>query len=195
MGQVISGMSMSLDGYVTGPRDSRKAPLGEGGEVLHEWIFGARSAADGALLDEMIAGVGAIVMGRRSYDFCEGEGGWGNGGPAGQTPCFVLTHVPPSPDKVVAPQVFTFVTDGIGSAIEHAQAVAGDKTVGLHGSTAVQQGLLAGLVDEVMVTLVPVLLGGGVRLFDHLDEHQIRLERTELIETPAATHLRFRVLK
>jgi len=193
MGRVISSMSMSLDGYVTGPRDSREEPLGEDGQVLHEWIWEARTAADSDVLDELVDGTGAVVMGRRSYDFCEGEGGWGDGGPAGQTPCFVLTHEPPQ--HVVAPAVFTFVAGGIADAIEQAQTVAGGKYVALHGSTAFQQALLAGLVDEVQIHLVPVLLGGGVRLFDHLSEQQIRLERTRVVETPAATHLRFRVLK
>src|SRR5690242_13057057 len=193
MGTVASAMSMSLDGYVTGPHDSRKNPLGEGGMVLHEWIWARTStAADQAVLQEMSDGVGAILMGSRSYDFCVGEGGWGDGGPAGQVPCFVMTHNPPAE----APAVFTFVTDGIESAIKQAKAVAGDKTVGLHGATAPQQALAAGLLDEIHVHLVPVLLGGGVRLFDLLGGGPITLDRTRVVEAGSGvTHLRYQVVR
>lgn len=192
MGTVASAMSMSLDGYVTGPHDSREKPFGEGGEVLHHWLGPAATPADRAVLQEMVDGVGSIVMGRRSYDFCVGEGRWGDGGPAGDAPCFVLTHQPPDPDGV--PKVFTFVTDGIRSAIAQAQQAAGDRTVGLHGATAAQQALAAGLLDEIHVHLVPVLLGGGVRLFDLLGADQVHLERDRVVEAGSGvTHLRFRV--
>lgn len=192
MGKVASSMSMSLDGFVTGPRDSRQFPLGEGGEVLHHWLGPTATPADRAVLQEMLDGAGSIVMGRRSYDFCVGEGGWGDGGPVGQTPCFVLTHQPPDPTAV--PKVFTFVTDGIGSAIAQAKEAAGDRTVGIHGATAAQQALAAGLLDEIQVHLVPVLLGGGVRLFDLLGAHQVQLERDRVVEAGSGvTHLRFRV--
>jgi dihydrofolate reductase len=190
MGKVAVSISMSLDGFVTGPRDSRQYPLGEGGEVLHDWIFRTATAADHAVLQEMVDGCGAILMGRRSYDFCVGEGGWGDGGPAGQVPCFVLTHNPPAE----APDVFTFVTDGIESAISQAQAVAGEKTVGLHGSTAAQQALAVGLLDEIQIHLAPVLLGGGIRLFDLFDGAPIELRRDRVVEAGSGvTHLRYEV--
>ncbi|MGI5228775.1 dihydrofolate reductase family protein [Actinoallomurus sp. CA-142502] len=192
MGNVASSMSMSLDGFVTGPHDSRERPLGEGGEVLHDWLGPAGTPADQAVLQEMVDGAGAIVMGRRSYDFCVGEGGWGEGGPAGDVPCFVLTHHAPDPAGV--PPVFTFVTDGIKSAIAQAQAAAGDRTVGLHGATAAQQALEAGLLDEIQVHLVPVLLGGGVRLFDLLGAGPVELTRDRVIDAGSGvTHLRYRV--
>ncbi|MFK4089021.1 dihydrofolate reductase family protein [Kribbella sp. NPDC020789] len=190
MGKVASAMSMSLDGFVTGPHDSRKNPLGEGGLVLHDWLGPTATAADRAVLQEMVDGVGAILMGRRSYDFCVGDGGWGDGGPAGQIPCFVLTHNPPAE----APAVFTFVTDGIESAVKQAKAVAGDNTVGIHGATAAQQALAAGLLDEIHVHLVPVLLGGGVRLFDLLGSGPITLTRNRVVEAASGvTHLRYQV--
>jgi len=190
MGKVASAMSMSLDGFVTGPHDSRKNPLGEGGLVLHDWLGPTATAADRAVLQEMVDGVGAILMGRRSYDFCVGDGGWGDGGPAGQIPCFVLTHNPPAE----APAVFTFVTDGIESAVKQAKAVAGDNTVGIHGATAAQQALAADLLDEIHVHLVPVLLGGGVRLFDLLGSGPITLTRTRVVEAASGvTHLRYQV--
>jgi dihydrofolate reductase len=131
-------------------------------------------------------------MGRRSYDLCEGAGGWGDGGPLGQVPCFVLSHG--VPERVAAPSVFTFAADGIENAIERAKAAAGDKYVGLHGATTAQQCLRAGLLDEMQIDLVPILLGGGIRLFDHLGM-KIELERTRVIESPGVIHLRFRVLK
>jgi dihydrofolate reductase len=194
MTKVASSMSMSLDGYVTGPHDSRAQPLGEGGEVLHRWLGPTGTQADHAVLQEMVDGVGAILMGRRSYDFCVGDGGWGEGGPAGEAPCFVLTHHPPDPADV--PKVFTFVTDGIDSAIAQAKAAAGDGVVGLHGATAAQQALAAGVLDEIQVHLVPVLLGGGVRLFDLLGATPVDLVRDRVVEADSGvTHLRFRVVR
>jgi dihydrofolate reductase len=192
MSTVISGMSMSLDGFVTGPNDSREHPLGVGGEPLHDWLGPTSTPTDEAVLAEMVAGVGAIVMGRRSYDFCVGDGGWGDGGPAGKTPCFVLTHRPPA----TAPDVFTFVTGGIADVLAQASAVAGDAVVGLHGASTAQQALAAGLLDEIQVHLVPILLGGGVRLFDLLGAGPATLERTRLVEAGSGvTHLRYRVVK
>jgi dihydrofolate reductase len=194
MGTVASAMSMSLDGYVTGPHDSREYPLGVGGEVLHHWLGPTATPADRAVLQEMVDGVGAIIMGRRSYDFCVGDGGWGDGGPAGDAPCFVLTHQ--VPDLAGVPKVFTFVTDGIASAVAQAQAVAGDRTIGLHGATAAQQALAAGLLDEIQLHLVPVLLGGGVRLFDLLGSGPVELERDRVVEAGSGvTHLRYRVIR
>src|SRR4029453_5292100 len=189
-GKVISAMSMSLDGFVTGPDDSRERPLGVGGEPLNDWLMDP-SEADLRVLGDM-GGGGPIRMGRRSYDICEGDAAWGDGGPAGKTPCFVLSHS--VPDAITAPDVFTFVADGIESAIEQAKAAAGGKVGGLHGASAPQQALKAGLLDEIWVHLVPILLGDGVRLFALLGAGPVRLERTSVIESPKATHMRFRVV-
>ncbi len=193
MSTVISGISMSLDGFVTGPNVTREQQLGEGGDVLHRWVW-QPDPRDAELLASMVADVGAILMGRRSYDLAEGDGGWGDGGPAGSVPCFVLTHTPPDPATVRAPSVFTFVTDGIHSAIEQARAAAAGKVVGVHGASAAQQCLAAGLLDELLISLAPVLLGSGTRLFDHLGG-PIALEQTDVIATANATHLRFRVIR
>jgi dihydrofolate reductase len=189
MARVICDMSMSLDGYVTGPNDSRDNPFGDGGQTLHDWFSGAATDADRALLDDHLNGTGAIVMGRRSFDKNEGDGGWGDGGPHGDTPCFVLTHNPPDRRH---PPVYTFVTDGVAAAIEQAKGVAGEKAVALFGATAMQQALPLGLVDELCVHVVPVLIGGGTPLFATLAE-AIGLERTDVVATPGATHLRFTV--
>jgi dihydrofolate reductase len=193
MSKVISGISMSLDGFVTGPNVTREQQLGDGGDVLHRWLWQPDSQ-DSELLSGMRENVGSILMGRRSYDLAEGDGGWGDGGPAGPTPCFVLTHNPPAAETVRAPSVFTFVTDGIHRAVAQATAAAGDKVVGVHGASAAQQCLAAGLLDEILVSLAPVLLGSGTRLFEHLGG-QFELERTEVIATPNATHLRFSVIR
>jgi dihydrofolate reductase len=188
---VICDMSASLDGYVTGPNDSRENPFGDGAEMLHDWIFDAATDEDRAVLREMLDNVGAVVMGRTSFDKNEGDGGWGDGGPAGDTPCFVVTHRKPATSH---PPVYTFVTDGVASAIEQAKNAAAGKMVTLHGATVMQQALPLGLVDEIRVHVIPVLLGGGTPLFGRLDS-AISLERTQAVVTPAATHLTFRVAR
>ncbi|HEY1274070.1 MAG TPA: dihydrofolate reductase family protein [Thermoleophilaceae bacterium] len=191
MARVICDMSTSLDGYVTGPNDSREHPFGDGAEMLHDWIFDAATNEDRAILQDMLDNVGAIVMGRTSFDKNEGDGGWGDSGPVGDIPCFVVTHHMPARTH---PPLYTFVTDGVASAIEQAKHVAGDKVVGLHGATVMQQALPLGLVDEIRVHVIPVLLGGGTPLFSTLDS-AISLERTQARVTPAATHLGFRVVR
>jgi dihydrofolate reductase len=191
MTRVICDMSMSLDGYVTGPNDSRENPFGDGAEMLHYWIFDAATDEDRAVLQDMRDSVGAIVMGRTSFDKNEGDGGWDDGGPLGDTPCFVVTHHAPERSH---PSIYTFVTDGVATAIEQAKQTAGDKKVSLFGATVMQQALPLGLVDEIRVHVIPVLLGGGTPLFAALDS-TISLERTQVVATPAATHLRFRVVQ
>jgi len=191
MSIVISDMSMSLDGFVTGPDDSRENPFGTGAEGLHDWIFDQKTDADVAILEEAINSCGAIVMGRRSFDKNEGDGGWGDGGPLGDIPIFVVTHNPPTRPH---PPVYTFVTDGVASAIEQAKAAAGTKDVGLHGATTAQQALELGLLDEIQVHVMPLLLGAGTRLFDHFGG-PVKLERIRAVATPATTHLRFRVVR
>ncbi|MEO3802199.1 dihydrofolate reductase family protein [Nonomuraea sp. B1E8] len=193
MSKVVSGISMSLDGFVTGPNVTREQQLGDGGEVLHRWLH-EPDPRDIELLDGMREGAGALLMGRLSYDLAEGDGGWGDGGPAGPAPCFVLTHNPPAPETVRAPSVFTFVTDGVHSAVERAKAVAGDKVVAVHGASVAQQCLAAGLMDEIQIHLAPVLLGGGTRLFEHLGG-RFQLEHVAVIDSPNATHLRYRVVR
>ncbi|MDQ2662013.1 MAG: dihydrofolate reductase family protein [Actinomycetota bacterium] len=193
MSKVIAAISMSLDGFVTGPNVTREHQLGDGGDVLHQWLE-TPDPGDTALLERMAGGVGAVLMGRRSYDLAEGEGGWGDAGPVGPVPCFVLTHEAPEGETVRAPSVFTFVTDGIHSAVRQASAAAGEKVVAVHGGSAAQQCLAAGLMDEVQIHLAPVLLGAGTRLFEHLGG-RILLERIDAVATPNATHLRFSVVR
>jgi dihydrofolate reductase len=203
MGKVMSGLTMSLDGFIAAPNDGPENPLGEGGMRLFDWYSSgdteyvvpsggmafmvSKQSAD--LLRETFSSIGAIVTGRRTFDITNG---WGGKHPL-DAPVFVLTHnVPEGWDYEGSP--FTFVTDGVESAVEKAKAVAGDKNVAVGAASLAQQCLRAGILDEVHVDLVPVLLGGGVRFFDDLGE-QIELERTRLIEAPDVTHITFRVVK
>ena len=203
MGKVMSGLMMSLDGFIAAPNDGPENPLGEGGMRLFDWYSSGDteyvvpsgemtfkvSKQSAELLREVFSSLGAIVTGRRTFDITNG---WGGKHPL-DAPVFVLTHnVPEGWDYEGSP--FTFITDGVESAVEKAKAVAGDENVAVGAASLAQQCLRAGILDEVHVDLVPVLLGGGVRFFDDLGE-QIELERTRLIEAPDVTHITFRVVK
>ncbi len=191
MGLTICDMSVSLDGYVTGPNDSRENPFGDGAQDLHAWLRPTASDEDRAVLEGIVGSVGAIVMGRKSFEKNEGDGGWGEAGPMGDVPVFVLTHHLPTQSY---PAVFTFVSDGVANAIQQAREVAGDKDVHLFGATVMQQALPLGLVDELHLHVMPVLVGGGTPLFGHLGS-AIKLERVGAQLTPAATHLQYRILR
>lgn len=186
MGLVEASISMSLDGFITGP-DEPGAGLGSGGDVLHYW-FTKDPAGPDLLDDALFATAGAVVTSRKIYD---GMNGWGDTG-FYRMPVFVLTHRPR--DVVVkGDTTFTFVTGGIESAITQARAAAGEKNVHIMGGASIiQQALAAGLVDSLQLHLAPVVLTGGTRLFENLTE-PISLERTQIVESQHATHLRFRV--
>lgn len=192
MGKVILQMSMSLDGFITGPNDNVDNSMGEGGERLHDWMFDKSTSADQKIINEWHKNTGAVIMGRHSFDV--GVGPWDDNPPF-HASVFVLSHN--AQEKLVKKGGTTcfFVTDGIKSALEKAKKAAGDKQVILHGANIFQQYLSAGLVDELHIHLIPVLLGEGKRLFDQIDRKHIELERLKVIETPEATHLTFRVLK
>ncbi len=191
MAVVVADMSISLDGYVSGPNDSRENPFGDGAGMLHDWFGDAATDEDRAILRRLMDNVGAVVMGRSSFEKNEGDGGWGDAGPAGDVPCFVLTHHPSTRRHS---SVFTFVPDGVAVAIEQAQRVAGNKLVYLFGATVLQQALRVGLVDEIHLHVVATLIGGGTPLFGVLDQ-AIALERIDAVITPAATHVEYRVLR
>jgi dihydrofolate reductase len=208
-------ISTSLDGFVAGPNPSLEDPLGEGGERLHEWVFplaswrrphgleGGETNASSAVVDESLAATGAVVMGRRMFSGGEGpwendpnaDGWWGDNPPF-HVPVFVLTH---HPRETVAKQggtSYTFVTDGIDAALAQAREAAGDRDVFIGGgASVVQQYLRAGLLDELQINLAPLLLGGGTRLLDGVGPDDAKLERTRVVDAPAVTHLRYRVVK
>jgi dihydrofolate reductase len=204
MGKIRTGHSTSLDGFIAGPNDGPEAPMGEGGERLLAWYSGSDteyrlpgtemvfkvSPQSAELLSETRTTTGALVTGRRTFDLTHG---WGGSHPL-DVPVFVLTHTVPQ-EWVYEGSPFTFVTDGLESAVEQAKAVAGEKDVGVIGASLVQQCIRAGLLDEIHVDLVPVLLGGGVRLLDHLGAGPIELESTRVIEGAGVTHLTFRVVR
>ena len=195
MSKVVFDISMSLDGFMTASNQRPDEPLGHGGERLHAWAMGAVSGHDDRnreFLDEAISDLGASIAGRRTYD--DSLPWWGADGPSGpaRRPLFVVTHDEPteSPED----GVYTFVTDGIDSALEQARAAAGDKTVTIMGGASLgQQYIAAGLVDEISIHLVPVLFGSGTTMFEHLGNQHIQLEPVHILDTPAATHLRYRV--
>jgi len=191
MTKVIFDMSMSLDGFVKASNATPQQPLGEGGQRLHEWAFG-EDERDREILAGGVEDSGAIIAGRRTYE--DSLPWWGADGPHPPTRAFVLTHE--APDAVPEGSVYTFVTDGIESALEQAKAAAGEKNVAVMGGPDIgRQFIEAGLVDEIGVHLVPVLFGSGTRMFEHLGSEHIQLETTSVIETPAAIHLGFRVVR
>lgn len=185
-------MSMSLDGYIAGPNDQPDNPGGDGFGRLHEWFgFGPdgelvrQSGPAGGLIEEMDA-YGAIVAGRRTVEQVDHWGGDRHG-----VRIFVPSHRPPEPSVANYPMV-TYVTDGIASAMAQAKAAAGDRYVLVHGAYTAQRALEAGVLDEMQIDQIPVLLGGGRRLFDGLPSH-VELEIVHVIDTPEATHIRYRV--
>jgi len=203
-------MSMSLDGYVAGPRQSLEHPLGEGGTALHEWAFATRAlrathGMDGGEtgLDDDIAGswntnVGATIMGRNMFGPVRGPwgdstwAGWWGDDPPYHNPVFVLTHYPRDPLRMQGGTTFHFVTDGFEAALERALDAANglDVSVGGGADTA-RQYLRAGLVDELRVHVAPVILGAGERLFDDLDGAPAGYECAALVSSPAAAHFTF----
>jgi dihydrofolate reductase len=203
MGIVATDISVSLDGFIAGPDDRPGQGLGEGGEALHEWAYdlkswrephgleGGEEGADAEILDEAVRNVGAIVLGKRMY---ENANGWGEEPPF-RVPVFVLTHEPRE-QLVKGETSFTFVTEGVESALERARAAAGDKDVSVAGgANTIQQFIAAGFLDQIQIHLVPILLGEGVRLFDSLGTGQVGLETTRVVESPRVTHLRFRIAR
>jgi dihydrofolate reductase len=214
MTKLTLDISMSLDGFIAGPNRTVDQPLGDGGEQLHDWIFGLATwmeahgvEGEGAtgpeddLVKEQIAQQGAVIMGRRMFSGGEGaweddpraEGWWGDTPPF-HIPVFVLTHHARETLTMKGGTSFVFVTDGVESAFEQARVAAGDKNVAVAGgANVVQQCLRAGLLDELQVHVSPVLLGSGVRLFD--GGEQAKLELVRVIHSPAVAHLKYRVVK
>jgi dihydrofolate reductase len=212
MTRLRGNISMSLDGYVAGPKPTLEEPLGRGGELLHEWAFAAASwreshgqsggerNADSDVIDEGLRATGAYIMGRRMFSGGEGSWdddprarGWWGDDPPFHVPVFVLTQHAREPLVMEGGTTFHFVTDGIESALEQARAAAGDKDVTLAGgASGVQQYLKAGLLDELQIHVAPVLLGDGTSLFGRLGLEPRTLEATRVIASPTVTHLTFR---
>jgi dihydrofolate reductase len=200
MGKVVIDLSVSLDGFIAGSGDGHDAPLGRGGNALFTWMGAGPASnrveerltppdASKVVIDEWMTESGAIISGRRTFDIANG---WKGGHPI-DVPIFVVTHQVPT-DGEWSPRV-SFVTEGVERALELAQEAAGDRSVSMSGADIAQQLLRAGKVDEIQVSVAPVLLGGGVRLFDHIGPDPITLEQIRVIESDGVTHLRYRVVR
>jgi dihydrofolate reductase len=203
MGKVVFNMTMSLDGFVAGPNDGPGNGLGDRGEQLFDWYFKGDteiklsegtpvlkvSKQSAEIIRNAFQSYGAGIWGRKTFDI---TGGWG-GHPPGE-PCFIVTHHVPQ-EWVREGSPFVFVTDGVESAIHQAKKAAGDKNVVLCTASILQQALQAGLVDELDIEVASVILGDGVRLFDHLADRSIQLEKIHAIDAPLVTHMKYRVVK
>jgi dihydrofolate reductase len=188
-------MSMSLDGYIAGPNDEPGNPGGDGFGRLHEWALNPdgesfrSSGPAGQLMDE-ISAAGAVLVGRRTAEQVDH---WGGDHHGSGVPIFVPSHRPPGPSVANYPLV-TYVIDGIESAMAQAKAAAGDRSVHVIGAYTAQRALEAGVLDELQIHHIPVLFGGGRRLFDLLPS-RVELEIVRVIDTPEATHIRYRVCR
>jgi dihydrofolate reductase len=208
---VTCQISMSLDGFVAGPNQSVENPIGEGGMRLHEWAFvtdswrkqqgleGGEHSADAEVIDEVSQGVGAFIMGRKMFGGGDGpwdetwKGWWGEEPPY-HAPVFVLTHHPREPLEMRGGTTFTFVTDGIESALEQARAAAGDKDIAIAGgASAVQQCLAVGMLDELYIHIVRSSSAPGSWLFE--DVGHPTLEPVEVVASPAVTHVKYRIVR
>jgi dihydrofolate reductase len=215
MTAVFLELTMSLDGFVAGPNPTLEEPLGVGGERLHEWMTatqawrerhgeaGGEATPESEMVERELARQGALVMGRQMFGGGEGpwgddpwQGWWGDDPPFHQQ-VFVVTHHAREP-LAKSDTTYNFVTDGVESAIEQARAAAAERgrdVIVAGGASIAQQALRAGLLDELFLHVSPVLLGGGRRLFDEGGPLSLGLEQTEVIESPRATHLRYRVVR
>jgi dihydrofolate reductase len=211
MSSVTCHISISLDGFVAGPNQSIENPIGEGGMRLHQWVFktaswreqhgleGGERNADAEVVDEVVQGVGAYIMGRKMFGGGDGPWdeswtGWWGEDPPYHAPVFVLTHHSREPLSMQGGTTFTFVTNGIESALEQARAAAGDKDVAIAGgASAVQQYLAAGMLDELYLHIVPIILGAGERLLEDVGDPT--LEPVKVVASPAVTHVRYRVVR
>ena len=196
---VTSHMSISLDGFVAGPDQSEDNPLGVDGIKLHHWhLNDPKHQVDEAFTERLLGLRGAYIMGRNMFGPVRGE--WGNSDwrgwwgpePPYHAPVFVLTHHPHEPIEMEGGTTFYFITDGFDSALERAKAAAGRRDVDIAGgASTVRQAFAAGAIDELVLDVVPVLLGAGERLFDAVNDPG--LEPVEVIQSPHATHIRYRV--
>jgi dihydrofolate reductase len=210
MSKLRLSMTMSLDGYVAGPDQSEQDPIGKGGMELHRWMLplkafrethgeeGGEVNASTPIAEGILAGTGATIMGRNMFGGGPGpwnadpwKGYWGDDPPY-HHPVFVLTRCPREPLEMQGGTTFYFVTECIESALEQAREVAGDRDISLGGgASVVQQYLATGLLDEMLISVVPLFLGGGARLFDNLGDAKPKLRQVEAIEAPGVTHIRY----
>ncbi len=191
MSTVSFDISMSLDGYITAPNRRPEQPMGDDGERLHEWAFGTDPVGS-EVLAKGAGSLGAVICGRRTYD--DSIKWWGADGPTGpaRLPVFVVSH--DVPKDVPEGGVYTFVGGGIAQALADAKSAAGDHNVSVMGGADIgQQFIRSELVDELSIHLVPILFGGGTRMFENIGDELRDLEVLEVVSGPSATHLRYRI--
>jgi dihydrofolate reductase len=211
MSSVTCHISVSLDGFVAGPNQSLENPIGEGGLRLHEWAFetaswreqhgqeGGDRTADAEVVDEVVQGIGAYIMGRKMFGGGDGPWdetwrGWWGENPPYHTPVFVLTHHSRESLPMLGGTTFNFVGDGIESALEQARTAADGKDVAIAGgASVVQQYLAAGLLDELYLHIVPVILGAGERLLSGVGDPT--LEPVKVVASPKVTHVKYRITR
>jgi len=199
MTTIIGDISMSLDGFVTGPGADRAHGLGRDAEGLHAWALASQDPVDRGVLERHTAASGAVIMGRKTFDTVDAPGGWsserGYGADQdGRTAFFVVTSTEPAQVRLAESHDFTFVEDGLASAVEQARAAAGDRDVYVMGGGRTVAGCLAaGLLDELRIHLSPEVLGAGTPLFDAVGRHRLRQIVVEA--SPVATHLIYEVLR
>ncbi len=209
MGIVTCQISISLDGYAAGPNQSLENPIGEGGMRLHEWMFataawrrregedGGEEGPDSEIVEDLLKGGGAYVMGRKMFGggagpWDEDWKGWWGDEPPYHAPVFVLTHHPHQPLAMAGGTTFHFVTDGIASALKLARDAAGDRDVAIAGgASTIRQCLAAGSLDELYLHIVPILLGSGERLLEDVGDPI--LEPVKVVASPAVTHVKYRI--
>lgn len=211
MGKVFADISISLDGYIAGPKPTLQVPLGQAGEKLHEWGTklaawrnphgkpGGETNRDNDVMEEVSTNTGAVIMGRKMFSGGNGpwetdpkaDGWWGDNPPF-HVPVFILTHHPRETVKKEGGTSFSFVTEGTESALKLAKEAAGNQDILIAGgANAIQQFIKAGVLDELQIHMVPLILGGGTRLFENLGN--IKLEKIRVIDSPMVTHLKFRL--
>lgn len=212
MSSLRVSLSMSLDGYVAGPDQNQESPLGSGGLDLHAWFFplrafremngqeGGEVNASSAVAEERLANLGATIMGRNMFGPVRGPWpdeswrGWWGENPPFHHPVFVLTHHPREALEMAGGTTFHFVNDGIESALAQAKDAAQGRDVSLPGgASVVNQYLAAGLVDRIDVSIVPLILGGGERLFEGLDRSTLRLKQIRAVDAPGVTHINYEI--
>lgn len=213
MGKIVADISMSLDGFIAGPKPTLEEPLGHRGEELHEWVVrlaawrkphgmsGGETGPDNEVMKEITANIGAVIMGRKMFNGGKGSwekdsnlDGWWGDTPPFHVPVFILTKHKRKKVSKKGGTSFTFVTDGIESALSQAKKAAGNKDISIAGgANAIQQFIKAGLLDELQIHMVPILLGGGTRLLDNLGD--AKLEKIRVIDSLLVTHLKFRLKK
>jgi dihydrofolate reductase len=212
MSKLRASISMSLDGYVAGPGQDLEHPIGHGGTDLHQWFFplaafkrmqgadGGEVNASTAVVEERWKNIGATIMGRNMFGPVRGdwpqdpwEGWWGEDPPY-HHPVFVLTNYAREPLAMEGGTSFEFVTDGIEAALSRARAAASGRDVSLAGGAAtINQYLAAGLVDELDISLAPLILGAGERLFAGLEPGAVKLTQVRAVEAPGVTHIKYAI--